>query len=388
MSAVSPTLDELGRPILEPAEPELTTGGVVSRIRDVEALVPYGKFPYVLIHTEDGLTGIGECDVFSAKVVGPAVELILKPLLVGKNALDTGPLWDQMSDALQRASMFGGALAGADIALWDIAGKALGAPIHQLLGGKRRDRVRFYASSMLRTLTADEEAERVAEMVDRGWTAYKLHGAVPGRIDDPGDHSVETVRAIRRKVGDDVEVLVDVNGAYSRHHAIAIGRQFEELRVHHFEEPVKAADLDGTAAVADALDIAVAAGERCYNRWQVYDLARYGRVDILQPTITRVGGFTEMRRIDALASVLRLPITVNNIQPTVATVAHLHFLASSANAPYAQEYNIEHIPVRDDTPILAEPLVVEPGGYIRVPDKPGLGIEVDLPLMRRLAKTA
>src|SRR5438876_3439303 len=266
-------LDELGRPITAPTE-EFSAGGVVSRIRDVEALVLYGKFPYVVVQTEDGLLGIGECDVFSAKVVKPAVEQILKPLLVGKNALDTGALWDQMSEALQRASMFGGALAGADIALWDIAGKALGAPIHQLLGGKRRDRVRFYASSMLRTLSVDEEAERVAEMVDRGWTAYKLHGAVPGRTDDPADHSVATVRSIRRKVGEDLEILVDVNGAYSRHHAIAIGRQFEELGVHHFEEPVKATDLDGMAAVANALDIAVAAGERCYNRWQIYDLAR------------------------------------------------------------------------------------------------------------------
>src|SRR5438876_1106160 len=263
-------LDELGRPITAPTE-EFSAGGVVSRIRDVEALVLYGKFPYVVVQTEDGLLGIGECDVFSAKVVKPAVEQILKPLLVGKNALDTGALWDQMSEALQRASMFGGALAGADIALWDIAGKALGAPIHQLLGGKRRDRVRFYASSMLRTLSADEEAERVAQMVDRGWTAYKLHGALPGRI-------------------------------------------------------------------------------------------------------------------DALASVLRLPLTVNNIQPTIATVAHLHFLASSTNAPYAQEYNIEHIPVRDETPILLEPLEVEQGGYIRVPDKPGLGVEVDLALMRKLAE--
>jgi L-alanine-DL-glutamate epimerase-like enolase superfamily enzyme len=378
-------LDELGRPVSALGGEEVSAGGVVSRIRDVEALVLYGKFPYVVVQTEDGLTGIGECDVFSAKAVKPAVDLILKPLLIGKNALDTGSLWDQMSEAMQRASMVGGALAGVDTALWDITGKALGAPIHQLLGGKRRDRVRFYASSMLRTLSVQAEAERVVQMVERGWTAYKLHGAVPGRIDDPADHSVATVRAIRKAVGEEIEILVDVNGAYSRHHAIEIGRQFEELRVHHFEEPVKAADFDGMAAVADALDIAVAAGERCYNRWQLYDLALYGRVDILQPTITRVGGFTELRRIDALASVLRLPLTVNNIQPTVATVAHLHFLAASANAPYAQEYNVERIPVRDDTPILREPLRVEPGGHIRVPDGPGLGIEVDLELMRRLA---
>src|SRR4029077_14780912 len=132
----------------------------------------------------------------------------------------------------------------------------------------------------------------------------------------------------------DLEILLDVNGAYSRQHAIQVGRELEELRVNHFEEPVNAMDLDGLAVVADALDVAVAVGERCANRWELYNLARYGRVDILQPNIMRVGGFTEMRRIDALASVLRLPVTVNNTQPTVATVANLPYLAASTNVPF------------------------------------------------------
>jgi L-alanine-DL-glutamate epimerase-like enolase superfamily enzyme len=378
-------LDELGRPLAAPLKEEVSPSGLVVRIRDVEALTLYGKYAFILVHTDDGLTGLGECDTFSTPLVKPTVERVLRPLLVGKNALDTGPLWDEMSAACQRVSMAGGgAISGVDIALWDIAGKALGVPVHRLLGGKRRDRVKFYASSMRHDLSVEEEVERVQEMVERGFDVYKLHGAVRGFTDHPGDHSVATIRGIRKALGDELGILLDVNGSYSRHHAIEVGRQLEELRVHHFEEPVHAQDYEGMAVVADALDIAIAAGERCYNRWQLYDLARLGRIDILQPTITRVGGFTELRRIDALASVLRLPLTVNNIQPTVATAAHLHFLASSTNVPYAQEYNIEHIPVRDDTPVLREPLRVEHGGYIRVPDGPGLGIELDLELMRKL----
>lgn len=380
-------LDELGRPQAEPLREPVSAAGLVCRIRDLEPLVLQGKFPFVLVHTEDGITGVGECDTFSAKMVTPLVDLVLRPLLVGRNALDTGPLWDEMNEAARRLSLAGGgAISAVDIALWDIAGKALGVPIHRLLGGKRRDKVRFYASSMRHDLSVDDEVRRVVEMADRGFDAYKLHGAVRGFTDHPGDHSVQTIRAIRKEVGDELEILLDVNGSYSRHHAIEVGRELEQLRVHHFEEPVNALDYDGMAAVADALDIAIAAGERCYNRWQLYDLARYGRIDILQPTITRVGGFTELRRIDALASVLRLPLTVNNVQPTLATVAHLHFLASSTNVPYAQEYNIEHISLRDDTPILREPLQMERGGFIRVPDGPGLGVDVDLALMRRLAK--
>ncbi|HEY8692705.1 MAG TPA: mandelate racemase/muconate lactonizing enzyme family protein [Chloroflexota bacterium] len=380
-------MDELGRPRTEPVREQVSASGLVCRIRDVEPLVLHGKFPFVLVHTEDGLTGVGECDTFSAKMLKPVVDLVLRPLLIGRNALDVAPLWDEMGEATRRMSLSGsGAISAVDIALWDITGKALGVPIHRLLGGKRRDRVKFYASSMRHDLSVADEVKRVVEMMDRGFDAYKLHGAVRGFTDHPGDHSVDTIRAIRKEVGDGLEILLDVNGSYSRHHAIQVGRQLEELRVHHFEEPVNALDYDGMATVADALDIAVAAGERCYNRWQLHDLARYGRIDILQPTITRVGGFTELQRIDALASVLRLPLTVNNVQPTVATVAHLHFLASSTNVPYAQEYNIERISPRDDTPILREPLQLERGGFIRVPDGPGLGVEVDIPLMRRLAE--
>jgi L-alanine-DL-glutamate epimerase-like enolase superfamily enzyme len=379
-------LDELGRPIAEPISETVSTSGLVVHIRDVEALVLYGKFPFVVVHTEEGLIGIGECSAFSARMVKPTVEL-LRPLLIGKNALDTGPLWGIMAEASRRVGLAGPgpATAGIDIALWDITGKALGVPVYQLLGGKRRDRVRFYASSMRRDLSVQQEVERVQQKIEEGWQAYKLHGAVPGFVDHPGDHSVATISAIRGTVGKELEILLDVNGAYSPQHAIQVGRALEELQVHHFEEPVNALDYDGMAAVANALQVAVAAGERSFNRWELYDLARYGRIDILQPNIMRVGGFTELRQVDALASVLRLPVTVNNTQPTVATVAHLHYLASTVNAPFTHEYNIERIPVRDDTPILCEPLRIEPGGYIRVPDGPGLGIEVDLPLMRKLA---
>src|SRR5438094_593383 len=205
-------LDELGRPAEQPLREEVSTAGLMCRIRDVEALVLQGKFPFVLVHTEDGLTGIGECDTFSAKMVKPAIEQVLKPLLVGRNALDTGPLWDEMSEAMRRLSMAGGgALSGVDMALWDISGKALGVPIHRLLGGKRRDRVRFYASSMRHDMSVEEEVARVEEMVERGWAAYKLHGAVRGFTDHPADHSVETIHGIRKKLGDELDILLDVN---------------------------------------------------------------------------------------------------------------------------------------------------------------------------------
>jgi len=276
------------------------------------------------------------------------------------------------------------AIAGLDIALWDIKGKALGMPIHKLLGGKIRDKVRVYASSMARDLTPLEEGRRAASFVEQGYDTYKLHSAVPGAIDDPADQTIETVTAVRAAVGDDVDILVDVNGAYSVHHAIEIGKALEDLGVFHFEEPRPANDLEGLAQIADALTIPIASGEMIYDRFQYRDLILQGRVDIIQPDIVKVPGFTEFLKIEALASAFGIPITVHNTQPILSTVAHLHFCAASTMTPYAQEYNIEHISIRDEISVLKEPLEVV-NGHIAVPEGPGLGVELDEAALKELA---
>tara|TARA_B100001146_G_scaffold92957_1_gene82333 strand:+ start:1 stop:813 length:813 start_codon:yes stop_codon:yes gene_type:complete len=268
--------------------------------------------------------------------------------------------------------------------MWDIKGKALGKPIYELLGGKAREKVRMYASSMRRDLTPLEEAKRAVSLVEEGYSGYKLHSALPGAIDDPSDQTIETVREVRAAVGPDIEILVDVNGAFSAHHAIEIGKALEDLGVFHFEEPRPHYDLEGLATVADALDIPIASGEMIYTHWQFKDLILRGRVDILQPDIVKVPGFTEFQRIAALASAFGKPITVHNIQPTLSAVAHLHVCAAYAIIPYAQEYNIEPISIRDEWPILKNPLEVK-DGYLDVPSGPGLGVELDEDVIERLA---
>jgi L-alanine-DL-glutamate epimerase-like enolase superfamily enzyme len=276
------------------------------------------------------------------------------------------------------------AIAGLDIALWDIKGKALGMPIYRLLGGMLRDSVPVYASSMRRDLTPLEEARRAASFVEQGYSAYKLHSAVPGAIDDPADGTLDTVREVRAAVGDDVDILVDVNGAYSVHHAIEIGKGLQELGVFHFEEPRPAQDLEGLARVADALDIPVASGEMVYTHFEFRDLILKGRVDIIQPDIVKAPGFTELQKIATLSSAFGVPITLHNTQPILSTVASLHFCAASPMAPYAQEYNIEPVSIRDEWPVLKHPLEVV-NGHIAVPDGPGLGVELDEAVLQELA---
>ncbi len=357
------------------------------KITSVECSILDDGYPFVWVHTDEGITGIGECFRRQPTVTKTLIEDLLAPALLGKDPVDTNCRFDDMMRAGAAVEMGGGvfcAIAGLDIALWDIKGKALGEPIHRLLGGAFRDKIPVYASSMRRDLTPVEEGRRAASLVEQGYGGYKLHSALPGAIDHPSDQTIATVSEVRKAVGDDIDILVDVNGAFSVHHAIEIGKALEQLGVFHFEEPRPAHDLEGLAHIADALTVPIASGEMIYTHHQYRDLILRGKVDIIQPDIVKAPGFTEFQRIDALASAFGIPITVHNTQPILSTVAHLHFCAVSRMVPYSQEYNIEPISIRDEWPILKEPLQVS-DGFIDVPDGPGLGVELDANMIRRLS---
>ena len=354
------------------------------KITAVECLVLDETYPFVMIRTDEGITGYGETFRRGPYVQKAAIDTIFEPLLIGRDPFNTEALWREMFKAGNVAGPSGAlqtAAAAVDIALWDIKGKALGVPLYRLLGGKSRDRVRVYASSLRRDLSAVEEAKRAAKFQEQGFTAYKMHSAVPGAVDDPDDRTIEHVREMRRATGDEFEILVDVNGAYSVHHAIEIGKALEDLGAFHFEQPVPVTNLEGMAAVADALTIPVAAGETSYTRWEFLELVTRGRPDIVQPDVVKCGGISELINIAALISSYGLPMTVHNTQPIISTAAHLHWIAGRNDVPYAQEYNIEPISIRDDRPILKEPLPVI-DGYIEIPEKPGLGLEFDEAAMR------
>ena len=356
------------------------------KISSIEYVVLEELHPFVFIHTDEGITGIGECFSRQPLVTKTVVEELLTPALLGKDPVDTEARFRDMATAGQ-ALEIGGAIwigiAGLDIAMWDLKGKILNLPIYKLLGGKVRERVPVYASSMARNLTPLQEANRALSFVEKGYTGYKLHSAVPGKIDDSADQTIDTVTEVRKAVGDDIDILVDVNGAYSVHHAIEIGKQLEELGVFHFEEPRPHYDLPGLANVAEALDIPIASGEMIYSLYEYRELMMRGKVDIIQPDIVKTPGFTTLIKIANLAESLGIPITCHNTQPTISTVAHAHFVAATPGAPYAQEYNIESVSIRDEHPILSEPLQIT-NGLLEVPNGPGLGVALDMEMVHKL----
>ncbi len=232
-------------------------------------------------------------------------------------------------------------------------------------------------------MTPQEEAERALSFKEQGYRAYKIHSATPWMYDSGFDQTIDTVREMRKLVGDDFAILVDVNNAYLPHTAIKMARRLEEFNVWHFEEPVPAYDYQGLAALAEAVDIPIAAGEQEYQRWQFRDLITIGKVDILQPDVIKCGGITEFKKIAALAQTYDKPITVHNTQPTIGTLAHLHLWVSTPSCIYPQEYNIEPHPLRDEFPIWREPVLVHQG-RMEVPETPGLGVELDEDVLTRL----
>ncbi len=356
------------------------------KITSVEYVILDSLYPFVFIHTDEGITGIGECFRRQPLVTKTVIEELLAPSIVGKDPIDTEARFRDMSSAGQ-ALEIGGAIwigiAGLDIAMWDLKGKFLDLPIYNLLGGKVREKVPVYASSMTRNLTPLEEANKALSFVDKGYTGYKLHSAVPGQIDHPSDQTIATVTEVRKAVGDNIDILVDVNGAYSVHHAIEIGKQLEQLGVFHFEEPRPHYDLPGLSEVAEALSIPIASGEMIYSLYEYKELMLRGKIDIIQPDIVKTPGFTTLTKISHLAESLGIPITCHNTQPTISTVAHAHFVAATPGAPYSQEYNIESISIRDKYPILSEPLHIQEG-FLGVPTGPGLGVDLDMKVVNKL----
>ena len=357
------------------------------KITSIECLILEGEYPFVLVHTDDGLTGIGECFRRQPSVTKSMIDDIITPSIIGKNPVETDARYRDMihsANALEIGGAAWIAIAGLDIALWDLKGKLLNQPIYELLGGKVRDSVPVYASSMKRDLTPYEEATRATGLVEKGYKGYKLHSAVPGKMDDSADQTIKTVTEVRKAVGDDIDILVDVNGAYSIHHSIEIGKKLEDLGVFHFEEPRPHYDLEGLSKISDALTIPIASGEMIFSPYEYRDLIIRGKVDIIQPDIVKAPGFTGFLQIEKIANAFGIPITCHNTQQTVSTVAHGHFVLASEQTPYKQEYNIEHCSIRDDRPILKEPLNIS-NGELKLTDKPGLGIELDLETVRELA---
>jgi L-alanine-DL-glutamate epimerase-like enolase superfamily enzyme len=356
----------------------------------------------VEIHTDEGITGIGESDVnpwiARACIEAPSTHTMgrgLREMLIGEDPLDVERLWDKLyvGSAMngRRGAMIN-ALGALDIALHDLRGKALGKPCHELLGGPVRREVVPYASLQPEVGSFDAYRDALVEWAlkakDLGFRAAKLEATFGGPyrhmgIDAPMERAVDVIAAVRGAVGAEFVLMVDVQYAFSdAQTCLRITREWRDLGLFFLETPLPADDLEGYARVADEQPIPIAAGEWMTTRFELLDLMDRGRISVVQPDVGRVGGLTEAKRVSDLAAA-RGRIVVPHLWKTgISIAAAVHLAAVTPHCPY-----IEFLPSELSASGLRkeltadEPVLVD--GVIPVLDKPGLGIELDRDALER-----
>jgi L-alanine-DL-glutamate epimerase-like enolase superfamily enzyme len=345
---------------------------------------------FVLVRTNEGLTGLGECSPMNARVITSMLRDSLAPIVVGQNPLDIVRLHEEMFHRTYKLGVMGvqpEAISGIDIALWDILGKATGLPIWQLLGGKRKDKLRLYSSiGEGRQNTVAEQVRKAVDSVSQGFTALKMRMDWSSRAMDvdPGK-DWEIVSTVRKEVGDKIDLYYDCNNGFSVSTAIRVGRRFQdELNVIHYEEPIAQHDYAGYAEICAALDMAVAAGEHEYTLYQFRDLIERAKVDIVQPDLVKCAGLTEAVRIAHLAQAHGKILVPHQTQPTIGHTVNVHYLAAFDSSSRAQEYNYSPERARTLWSLFKTDLSPK-AGYAAVPDGPGLGLELDEAALKALA---
>ncbi len=343
----------------------------------------------VRIETACGVEGIGEAKsaVGSAgvnKALPVLIEEELGPLLIGEDARDVSRLWDVMYNgprahyaisrghafpALGRRGLTLSAISGVDIALWDILGKSLGAPVWRLLGGRRQERMPAYASGGWAPV--DGIADELRGFVARGdFEAVKMRvGAGDGSL----GHSIARVKAAREGLGPDIDILCDAHGTYTVAEAKRFCRGVADCGIGWLEEPVTADDKRGLAEVRAATDIPIATGESEFTRFAFRDLLELRAADILQPDLAIAGGITEGMRIEALCSAHQVRFAAHLWGGAPCFAAGLHVSAAASSA-FILEYSLGANPMLHD---LVEEDFTVVDGHIEIPDRPGLGLTLD-----------
>ncbi len=320
----------------------------------------YRNWLFVKVHTDDGIYGVGECSGWP-RVIETAIH-DMAPSLVGEDPFGIERITQMMIVGQMSHGMTGtvgsGAKSGIDMALWDIKGKALGTPVWNLLGGKVRDRLRVYGHA--------SNPETALELKDKGLTAVKTGGVV---------NTVKKVDAIRKAVGDEMDIMVDAHGPpwFTAKDAIIVGKALEPYNLLFYEDPVPPEDIEGMARVQDNVDIPIGAGERLSHIWGARPWIEREIVDVLQPDPGRIGGITPMKKMAAMAEAHYIMMAPHDgtLGP-IAEYAAIHLMASIPNALILERQQND-VPARYE---VVDPVPTQVDGYLEVPDRPGLGVDI------------
>lgn len=344
----------------------------------------------VEIQTDEGITGWGEC--FGPGNVAIAnkgiVEKVIQPMILGDDPLDRDVIWHKVYNLLRdhgQKGMSMQALSGVDIALWDVAGKVAGLPLHKLIGGAHRKQVRAYGyGMMLKQQSVDDHVARfkdeAAAIIEMGFTATKMKVGLGARDD------IRLCEAVAEGSGE-ADFMVDANHCYATPDAFYVGRALEELGAYWFEEPVAPEDLDGYRELRAGLRVNISGGEAEFNRWGWRQILENRGLDIAQPEVCAVGGVSEYLRVLALCHAHFTPVINHVWGSAIAVATNLQLLAAMPALPGGLkpwepllEFDTTDNKFRDD--LLTVPLDIQgqlkaQSGYVNIPDAPGIGVTPD-----------
>ena len=340
------------------------------------------RWLFLKIETDEGIVGWGEPVIEGrAATVAAAVEE-LSDYVIGKDPRNIEDIWT----VLYRAGFYRGgpilmsAIAGIDQALWDIKGKALGVPVHELLGGKVRDKIRVY--SWIGGDRPAETAVAAKDAVDLGFTAVKMNGTEEMQYIDTWEkveRSIANVSAVRDAVGMNVGIGVDFHGRVHKPMAKVLIHELEPYKLMFIEEPVLSENIDGLLDTMRTTPTPIALGERLFSRWDFKDILATGAVDIIQPDPSHAGGITETRKIAFMAEAYDVALALHCPLGPIALATCLQIDAGCYNA-FIQEQSlgIHYNRTNDVLDYLVNPTVFAyEDGMVTIPDKPGLGIDIN-----------
>jgi D-galactarolactone cycloisomerase len=332
----------------------------------------------IKLTTEDGSVGWGEAFA-PARTTATLIEELFADKIVGMDPFAVESLAEQ---SYMEGYHFGGsaivqcALSGIDVAMWDLIGKQVNKPVHQILGGKTTKSITAYASTMYVTEWGQDPSKPIERAVEEGFTAAKI------KIGRGFEDDIERVRTAREILGDDASLMVDFNGNYRPKQVARSVENLSEFDIAWIEEPVPPENYSGYRQVRDLVDIPIAAGEAHYNRFEFKRLIDDRTVDIVQPNLGRCGGFSEARRIADMATTENVAVRPHVWNSSIGLAAAIQFAASVPEYPHSDyvpepllfEFDRSENPLRDN--LLMEP--IDPtGGVLEVPQGPGLGVSVD-----------
>jgi L-alanine-DL-glutamate epimerase-like enolase superfamily enzyme len=375
------------------------------KITRVTPIVLANRFVLVRVESDEGVTGYGEASPMSAPLIVAALKHSLGPLAVGQDPLRIEALHERLAVGTYklegRLQMC--ALSGLEQACWDLKGKALGVPVHQLLGGAYRDRVRMYLT--IARDTPLNQARIAARAVETGFTALKLQISTRQGFDARPDTTLACVREVRTAVGEEIDLLLDANSAWSVPNAIRMCQALEPYHILHLEQPVPERDLDALAQVNQHTAIPITFGEEDYSLWRYKEAIVRGACEVVQPDPIKAGGLLTCLKIAHLAEAFSKAFTPHDTSVNLGMASTLQLVAAVPGARGPQESTlypegVRRPPTRERTAyeaeadgivprrILAEPFRIDADGCLAVPQGPGLGVTLDEDVLARFGVEA